>query len=254
VKRYLWSLPFVFITNTFSAYGITLKLVDEFNRPVPLAMVTEKVEQSLCDNSDYGYPQPNVAKKVLPEISKFSDDQGLVTFSPRESVTGYRIRKFSYLDQMVEGTKKNELKVVVEKETNPVKLAAARPANTWLGALNVGSEKDKIIFQMQCGYCHQQGTEFTRQERSEKDWDETIKRMVRYGSRLPTDLQKSLPNILIKEFSRLRNNPSLIPDPMPWRNHLKKTTLKEWPIGDEISQTHDILVAENGLVYVADNI
>ena len=32
------------------------------------------------------------------------------------------------------------------------------------------------------------------------------------------------------------------------------TTITEWPLGDIFSQVHDMLVAANGLVYVADNI
>ena len=46
----------------------------------------------------------------------------------------------------------------------------------------------------------------------------------------------------------------MVPDPLPWDPALAGITITEWPLGDIFSQVHDMLVAANGLVYVADNI
>jgi streptogramin lyase len=45
-----------------------------------------------------------------------------------------------------------------------------------------------------------------------------------------------------------------VPETAPWSPSLDAVTVTEWPVGDIMSQTHDMLVALNGLVYVADNI
>jgi streptogramin lyase len=78
--------------------------------------------------------------------------------------------------------------------------------------------------------------------------------MVRYGSRLATQDQRALPAKLSEGYRKLRENPQLIPEPLPWSAALAGTTITEWPTGDIFSQVHDMLVARNGLVYVADNI
>jgi streptogramin lyase len=78
--------------------------------------------------------------------------------------------------------------------------------------------------------------------------------MIRYGSRLSTADQEALPARLAEGYRKLRENPQLVPEPLPWSPALAGTTITEWPIGDVFSQVHDMLVAANGLVYVADNI
>jgi hypothetical protein len=141
-------------------------------------------------------------------------------------------------------------KIVVEK----IKQAEQKPANVWLGALEIGNKEDKIIFKMQCGFCHQQGNAFTRMERSEEEWKEVISRMIGYGSRLPSDLQDKLPKVLETNYKKLRDHPALLAEPAAWNEHLSQTTITEWPIGDSMSQTHDMLISKNKLVYVCDNI
>jgi streptogramin lyase len=113
---------------------------------------------------------------------------------------------------------------------------------------------------MQCGFCHQQGSEYTRADRTAEDWSTTIKRMVRYGSRLPSEQQKALPEILVNAYKSLQLNPESITPPNPWEEHLQHTKIMQWDIGNSMSQTHDLLVVpnqpliSNTTVYVADNI
>ena len=91
-------------------------------------------------------------------------------------------------------------------------------------------------------------------ERTPEEWSAIIERMMRYGSRLSSADQRALPERLSAGYRKLRENPQLVPDPLPWSPTLDGMTITEWPIGDIFSQVHDMLVAANGLVYVADNI
>lgn len=242
-----------FLSQNLSA--TTLKISSELGKPLGQVMVTETLLNPLVlDTSDGGYQQPNTPRVVSPEITKFSDKNGMVNFNYRKDVS-YRLRKTNFKDLVVtakSGVKTTNLTMLIE--TDPVNLAEAKSANVWLGALDVGTPEDKIIFKMQCGFCHQQGTSFTRQERSAEDWEAVIKRMVRYGSRLPSDLQKSLPQKLSQNYRKLRENPKLLDESAPWSEELGKISITEWPVGDAMSQTHDVLLAKNKMVYVADNI
>lgn len=244
----------VFIAS-FKSQSAIIKVFSEMGKPLSQVMVTETLLNPIVlDTSDGGYQKPNSAKEVSPEITKFTDQQGIVNFSYRKEVS-YRLRKPNFKDLVVTtkpGQKSTTLTMMIDAD--PVSVTESRPANVWLGALDVGTAEDKIIFKMQCGFCHQQGTSFTRQERSIEDWEAVIKRMVRYGSRLPSDLQKSLPKKLNESYRQLRENPKLLAEGTPWSLELGKIMITEWPIGDAMSQTHDMLIAKNKMIYVADNI
>jgi len=221
--------------------------------PIPLVMVTQKsAKENVIDTSDGGYPPERIPFHVLPEITKFTRPDGSLSFTPTNYETAYRFRKFGYKDLLIPKNLPSPIKLT--KETDIDLLAQSKPANIWLGALNVGSDEDKNIFKMQCGFCHQQGTEFTRMERSPEEWKEVIQRMVRYGSRIPSDLQKKLPDLLSLNYKNLVSNPSKLEDFPQWKDNLKDIQITEWPIGDSMSQTHDMLVSKNSMIYVADNI
>jgi virginiamycin B lyase len=136
----------------------------------------------------------------------------------------------------------------------PLRLADSLPAHVWLGALDLGDVARKRHFQLQCGFCHQQGNAATRRERSADEWQAVIGRMVRYGARLSSDDQKRLPSLLAQGWRTLREHPERLAPPAPWDAALAHTTITEWPIGDAMSQQHDQLLASNGRIYVADNI
>ena len=97
----------------------------------------------------------------------------------------YLVRKPGYQDLASSRRSSTaELAVTLVPETDPFKLAEARPASSWLGALDLGDRDTKLHFQLQCTFCHQQGNAFIRIERTPEEWSAIIRRMVRYGSRL----------------------------------------------------------------------
>jgi streptogramin lyase len=207
------------------------------------------------DTSDNGYQAPGVARVVTPEITRFSDAAGRVAFADRTEPMEYLVRKPGFQDLAVKPPlATRELAVTLVPETDPLRLAEARPASSWLAALDLGDRDTKLHFQLQCAFCHQQGNAFIRIERTPEEWSTIIDRMMRYGSRLSSRDQKALPERLSAGYRRLRENPDLVPEPLPWSPSLAGVTVTEWPIGDIFSQVHDMLVAESGLVYVADNI
>jgi streptogramin lyase len=249
-------LPALLVIAGLPAAATSLVVTDPAGQPLATVMVRERPAGGPnLDTSDNGYPAPGVAHTVPPEVTRFSDAAGQAEFAAREAPMNYLLRKPGYQELLVEPSAVQEQLVVsMEPETDPVKLAEARPASSWLGALDLGDRDTKLQFQLQCTFCHQQGNAYIRIERTPEQWHTIISRMIRYGSRLSTQDQRALPEKLAVGYRKLRENPDLVPEPLPWSPSLASTTITEWPIGDAFSQVHDMLVAANGLVYVADNI
>jgi streptogramin lyase len=238
------------------AFATTVTVTDAAGQPLATAMVRERrADGPNLDTSDNGYQAPGVTRIVAPEITRFTDAAGRVVFADRSEAMEYLVRKPGYQDLAVKPPLEQlELAVTLVPETDPLKLAEAKPASSWLGALDLGDRDTRLHFQLQCTFCHQQGNTFIRMERTPDEWHAIIQRMLRYGSRLSSQDQRALPAKLSAEFRRLRENPQLIADPRPWSPALAGVTVTEWPLGDVFSQVHDMLYAANGLAYVADNI
>ncbi len=243
-------------TFATAATAAVITVTDQAGKPLSTAMITQTVAHPAPrDTSDHGYQTPGKPEVVDTDITAFTGNTGTADIPDRTVDTQYRVRKPGFRDALVSASAgQAAIRVALEAETDRFRLAEAKPANAWLGALNIGNETAKKHFQMQCAFCHQQGNAFTRAERSPEEWHKTIERMIRYGSRLPTDLQKSLPDILSAEYRRLREHPELIKGGVSWEENLQKVLITEWPIGNAMSQEHDMLIAANRLVYVADNI
>lgn len=241
---------------SITTHALSIKVMDQNGKQISTVMVSEALANApAIDTSDHGFQKPDVAVYRNPETTGFTDLQGMVSLPDQKEPLLLRFRKFGFKDSIINtsaGQKSAQVKMI--PETDVFNLAAAKPANVWLAALDVGTQQDKNIFKMQCGFCHQQGALFTRVERTPEDWDKVIKRMVRYGSRLPSDLQKSLPQKLSEHYRLLRENPKLLGENAVWSPSLSKVKITEWPIGTAMSQTHDMLIAQNKLVYCADNI
>jgi streptogramin lyase len=139
-------------------------------------------------------------------------------------------------------------------ETDATALAEQRPGNAWSSTIDFGDENLKKEFMLQCNFCHQQGSALLRRNRPAAEWDEVIKRMVRYGARLSTEGQQKIPAMLEAHWQKIHANPALVPEGTPWSPTLATASIREMPIGDAFSQMHDLLFHSNGLVYVGDNL
>ncbi len=225
------------------AREVTVSVTDEAGSLASLVMVT-----TLPENDD--------SPVVLPEVSVFTDNTGQAVLNvPDDQDVDLRLRKLGFIDvEVTLPAAKAEMVLIIKPEKNVAALAENTPANAWLSAMDFGDENLKDHFRLQCGFCHQQGTPHTKAERSEEEWEKIIDRMVRYGSRLRSSAQAKLPALLMAEHKRLTANPSLIPKTKPWQSHLEKATIKEWALGDNSSQLHDVYVASSGLIYAGDNL
>ena len=250
------SITLVLMACSAPSFATTLTVTDPAGQPLATVMVRERpADGPQLDTSDNGYPAPGVARTVAPEVTRFSDAIGRVEFAERDASREYLVRKPGYQDLAIKPeVETRELYVTLVPETDPVRLAEAKPASVWLGALDLGDRDTKLHFQTQCTFCHQQGNSFIRMERTPEAWGDIIHRMQRYGARLSSQDQRALPERLSAGYRKLRENPQLLADPLPWSPALTGITITEWPLGDIFSQVHDMLVAANGLVYVADNI
>jgi virginiamycin B lyase len=240
-----------------AAQAVTVTVTDEAGAAIATVMVTQTVTAGRkLDTSDGGYATPGKTGVVDPEVTRFTDANGTANLPDRAAGLTYRLRKPGFRDAYVSTTQPGETSptVALVRETDPIALAEAKPANAWLGALDIGDADTKRHFMLQCAFCHQQGNAFIRMDRTPQVWSDVIYRMIGYGSRLSTHDQETLAAKLSNGYRKLRENPSLVPDVAPWSPVLASATITEWPIGDLMSQTHDMLVAANGLVYVADNI
>ena len=250
------SLAVLGLCAASAAPAATLTVTDATCQPLATAMVREvAAKPHALDTSDDGYPAPGRARTVDVDITRFTDAEGRASWPQRDVAVKYLVRKPGYRDASVEAAPgQTAASVTLQRETDPAKLAEAKPANVWLGALDLGDAARKRHFQLQCGFCHQQGNAFIRRERPTDEWRELVKRMVRYGSRLSSADEEVLPEMLHAGWRKLRDDPSLLAEPAPWDPALAATTITEWPIGNAMSQTHDQLLAADGQVYVADNI
>ena len=178
LSRVVLALPAAVLGTLCSA--TTLVVTDPAGQPLATAMVRERPAGGPnLDTSDNGYQAPGVARMVAPEVARFTDAAGRVAFSDRSAPMHYLVRKPGYQDLLVEPSPaQRELAVTLQPEADPVKLAEARPASSWLGALDLGDRETKLHFQLQCAFCHQQGNSFIRMERTPEEWSTDRKSVV----------------------------------------------------------------------------
>ena len=238
-----------------ASWANSITVVDEKGQVLPQVMVSiTPVNGFTLDRSDSGYPPVGVVNRSNASVTVFTNEHGVAQFKTNnDAIVRYRLRKPGYKDVSIEMSAQEPWQAVMQAEMDPVLLAASRPANTWLSALDL-DESLKKHYIMQCGFCHQQGSMYLRRDRSVQEWDHTIYRMVNYGARLADDAQKVLPEILHTQYGKLNAQPELIKAGTPWDEYLSHARITEWPIGDSFSQMHDLLHHSNGLVYVGDNL
>lgn len=249
-------LTMAWVSNT-QAVKVSVKAVD--GAPLATVMVTRSwANMPVQDLSDDGYAPNGKTNSSPEEMTRFTDAQGRTEFGETLAAkkVNYRLRKMGYADLTFQQIAVGQpISAVMKKLTDIESLAMQKPANTWLSQLDFGSDDSlKKHFQLNCAFCHQQGSEFMRVERSKEQWRTIIDRMVGYGARVADDLREPMAEHLSKGYRRLRENVEQIPSPRPWQPSLNSAKISEWPIGDSFSQMHDLLLHPNGFIYVGDNV
>ena len=237
------------------AMALSISVIDANGKPVPTAMVSRvPVALAPVDTSDNGYATSGKPQQGWYEVHQFTNTAGSVDISPADHPWSLVIKKPGFRSLKLDASALGKKPLVLERETDAMELAAQKPSNAWTATIDFGDVNLKKEFLLQCGFCHQQGSAFLRRERTADEWRVAIKRMVRYGSRLSSEAQEKIPELLVAHWKKINAKPNLVPEATPWSPLLASATIRELPIGDSMSQMHDFLFHANGLVYVGDNL
>jgi len=237
------------------AAAVTIRVTDPSGKPVPTVMVSRQpVKPAVVDTSDNGYPAHGKVQQAYVELTRFTDASGRADIPATDHAWKIRLRKPGFQDLTVAAPDLGSKALVMTPERDVAALAAQQAANAWSSTIDFGDENLKKEFMLQCNFCHQQGGAMLRRDRSADEWRAAIKRMVRYGARLSSEGQEKIPALLEAHWKKINANPALVPTGTPWEPSLASTTIRELPIGDAMSQMHDLLLHSNGMVYVGDNL
>lgn len=237
-----------------------ITVTDKDGKPLATAMVSRfldnKPKQDLSDN---GYSPHGVANQMALEHNRFSNKAGKVLFDTLTEGAGtvsYRVRKPGYQDRLLsQQDADSEITISLDAITDSKMLAEDKPSNVWINSMDFEGDKElKKHFQLNCAFCHQQGSAFMRAERSPEQWLDIINRMGKYGARVADEDKERLAAVLSRQYKKLNANTDKLVEPRPWSEKLSGVEIIEYPIGDAFSQMHDFLVHPNGFVYVGDNL
>jgi virginiamycin B lyase len=236
---------------TLPAWGASLVVRDSQGNPLPQAMVTSTPAGDAADLSDDGYAPHGVTNTAPAIVTRFTDAAGRVSLDEPRANTAFRVRAQGFVDSYLTVLAEE----VLLQPMTAQQLPESYPSNQWLSQLSFGGDTElKKRFQLNCAYCHQQASPFMRNERTEQEWLDIIKRMNSYGGRLPEEDHARVAQLLRSEYRAMRENPQTIPPPPRWEAHLSGVEMTEWVIGDGFSQMHDFLLHPNGMVYIGDNL
>lgn len=231
-----------------------VKVVDADGRPLATVMVSARpATPASVDTSDNGYPAHGKPQRALIEQHRFTDAQGLAEIELPTDWT-LRLRKPGFQDKQIVASELGKAPLVLARETDAAALAAQRPGNAWSATIDFGDPELTKNWLLHCNFCHQQGSPLLRRDRTAEEWKPVIERMIRYGARPSDEIRDKLPQWLAEHWKKINANPQLVPEATPWAPELAKVQVRELPIGDAMSQMHDLLFHSNGLVYVGDNL
>ncbi len=239
------------------AHALDVVVVDAAAAPVDAVMVTVwPTVPAVTDKSDNGYAEVGALQQTDRIATAFTGPTGAAHLDVAEHAGGWtvRARRPGFDDVVVPVADLTvPLTLTMTAQTDPMKLAQARPANTWASLVDLGSPELNRNYRMQCSFCHQQGLSVMRSGKSEQGWSDTITRMIGYGSRLWSEARAVAPAKLVAAYQDMMAHPEEVPESRPWDAMLSSARMEEWPVGDGMSQMHDMLVHPNGFVYVGDN-
>ena len=245
-----------------SSIATTLVVTGGDGEPLSTVMVTRSIAGAdVVDTSDNGYPAPGLTNSVVPQHTRFTNADGIVSFDAI-NVAGertFRVRKQGYADAVVLSVGDEEtIEVVLKLLTDSIEIAASKPSNLWLSELKFPWADEpgaaRSHFLLHCGFCHQQGSIFMRVSRTEDQWAEILERMDAYGAMAAGDFQDDAAAGLVSAYAELNQRHAELPLFEAWDASLSSATITEWPIGDSFSQMHDFVLHPNGKVYVGDNL
>jgi streptogramin lyase len=235
----------------------TVRVVDPAGKPLPTAMVSVLPQKpAAVDTSDNGYAAHGAPQQGIFELHRYTDGQGAAAIEPLNVPWQVRLRKPGYKDRLLSADELagGKAPLVMTPETDVAELAAQRPANAWAATVDFGDAELKKNWLLHCNFCHQQGSALLRRPRTAEEWKPVIERMVRYGARPADEIRHKLPQWLSDHWQKIAANPALVPEATPWSSQLAGVSVRELPIGDAMSQMHDLLFHSNGLIYVGDNL
>jgi streptogramin lyase len=153
------------------------------------------------------------------------------------------------------------LELQLLRHTNPAAVAEQLPANHWYARVFAQIDDPALAHRLkrECTYCHQQGSLFTRRERSADEWRKIIGLMGRRGAMLPQEIRDPLPELFIRAYDREAAVPELTrgwedaeafaPVPAP---EVLQARVDEWDLGGRASMQHDVVVHPGGTLYSVD--
>jgi streptogramin lyase len=152
------------------------------------------------------------------------------------------------------------LDLTLERESDPVKVAAQLPANRWFGLVleQIDDPAEREQFVRQCTYCHQQGNSATRVPREDWQWKKVLSLMARMGGGLSPEVRAQVPGWFRTAYDPATAVPRLTagmgteafePPPSPT---VRRAVIDEWVLGGRSSMQHDLAVHPNGDVYSVD--
>jgi streptogramin lyase len=196
-------------------------------------------------------------------VTVFSGDDG--AFRAAELGAGpfdVRARRLGWRDTWKQGVGAGDglLELVLERETDPIGLAAQLPANHWYARVLARIPDDAARWQLkrECTFCHQQGNPITRRPRTREEWEKIIALMGRMGAMLPADLRRELPDLFIAAYDPATAVPELtaglgtsaLATPPP--AEVRRARIEEWDLGSRASMQHDVIVHPDGTIYSVD--
>ncbi len=152
------------------------------------------------------------------------------------------------------------LRLELERETDPAKVAAQLPANRWYDLVLQRVEDDEKREELvrQCTFCHQQGNWATRRLRDEEEWQKVLHLMGRMGGILSEDLRHELPDLFneayapetaVAALTSDMDSPDFAPAPPA---EVRTAIIEEWDLGGRASMQHDMAVHPSGQIYSVD--